>query len=77
MTSDKTSPWVDNIRALFRPGLTVYLWLFVGVMVVTFRAYFTGETIVERVIDPAIFAASTATVWWFGDRALRAPARKP
>jgi hypothetical protein len=58
--------WVDAARALVRPLLTL------GLSAVLAAAFFSmAPTDVARayVIDSLVFAAVTAIVWWFGDRA--------
>jgi hypothetical protein len=62
--------WVDAARALVRPLLTL------GLSAVLAAAFFSmAPTDAARayVIDSLVFAAVTAIVWWFGDRA---PPRK-
>jgi len=62
--------WVDAARALVRPLLTL------GLSVVLAAAFFSmapSDTARGYVIDSLVFAAVTAIVWWFGDRA---PSRK-
>ncbi len=55
--------WVAAVRGLTRPALTFVLWL-IGLLV------FFASTHEARqdFIDAVVFAATTATVWWFGDR---------
>jgi hypothetical protein len=62
--------WVDAARALVRPLLTL------GLSAVLAAAFFhmaPNDTARAYVIDSLVFAAVTAIVWWFGDRA---PPRK-
>jgi len=71
--------WVEAVRALVRPVLTPLLWLLY--MVVFFRVT-SGQA--ARLLEPeaagdlvsyfvanVAFAATAATLWWFGDRAPR------
>lgn len=59
-------PWVDAIRGLTRPGLTLLLWLIsAGIW---FGADADGRA---AIIETASFAATAATLWWFGDRGPR------
>lgn len=61
-------PWVDAVRALTRPALTVLL------VVILFIAWLSnGLTIDQRssLMNALIFAATTSIVWWFGDRSPR------
>ena len=63
--------WVDAVRALVRPLLTL------GLSAVLAAALFSmapNDTARAYVIDSLVFATVTAIVWWFGDRA---PARRP
>lgn len=55
--------WVDAARALTRPLLTVMLWIVAGVI------WFSAD-VNERVniVEATTFAATAATLWWFGDR---------
>lgn len=55
--------WVNAMRALTRPLLTLLLW------VITIVIWFTAD-LSERatLTETATFAATAATLWWFGDR---------
>jgi len=55
--------WVNAARALTRPILTLLLW---GI---TSAIWFSAD-LAERasVVETATFAATAATLWWFGDR---------
>lgn len=56
-------PFVNAVRALTRPALTLLLW------VITALVFFNVDTALrERVVETAVFAATAATLWWFGDR---------
>lgn len=56
--------WVNSVRALVRPALTVLLWL------ITFGIFFSvDENGRYSILNAAVFAATSATLWWFGDRA--------
>jgi hypothetical protein len=59
-----TYPWVNAVRALVRPALTLGLG---GFLCAAFFA--TGGTARAAISDSLVFAAVTAIVWWFGDRA--------
>ena len=61
------SLWVVNILRLVRPILTLLLW-----MITAFIFSKTGDA---SVIDAAVFAATAATLWWFGDRAPKPPVK--
>jgi hypothetical protein len=58
--------WVNAVRALTRPALTVLLWGMTG-------AVFLGADAAGQsgIVDTATFAATAATLWWFGDRGPR------
>lgn len=62
--------WVNAVRALTRPTLTVLLWGITG-------AVFLGadEAGQAGIVDTATFAATAATLWWFGDRGPRREVR--
>ena len=55
--------WVDAVRALTRPCLTILLWLIATV--IWFSAAPTDRAMIT---ETATFAATAATLWWFGDR---------
>jgi len=55
-----TSVWVNNVVRLVRPVLTLSLWVLV---VVLEKMSADADT-----IEAALFAATAATLWWFGDR---------
>lgn len=56
-------PWVNAVRGLTRPALTFLLWLIAGA--IYFGAEAAGR---EAITETATFAATAATLWWFGDR---------
>ena len=58
--------WVINILRLVRPSLTLLLWLI--------TAWILARTQDGDIANAAVFAATAATLWWFGDRA---PKPKP
>lgn len=55
------SQWVINLLRLVRPSLTLLLWLI--------TAWIFGATQDSAIVEAAVFAATAATLWWFGDRA--------
>jgi len=59
-------PWVNAVRALTRPSLTLGLTAFLAC---AFFAMTPGDIDRAYVADSLVFAAVTAIVWWFGDRA--------
>ncbi|MDJ0920908.1 MAG: hypothetical protein QNI84_07255 [Henriciella sp.] len=55
--------WVNAVRGLTRPVLTFLLW---GISAaIWFHADAAGQS---SIIETATFAATAATLWWFGDR---------
>jgi len=58
--------WVNAVRALTRPVLTLLLWLIAAGI---WLGAGTGERI--AITETATFAATAATLWWFGDRSPR------
>ena len=58
--------WVNAVRALTRPALTVLLWGITGT--VFLGADKAGQV---GIVDTATFAATAATLWWVGDRGPR------
>jgi len=67
-TLGATYPWVNAVRALVRPGLTLGLSTFLAS---AFFALAPGDIDRAYVADSLVFAAVTSIVWWFGDRAPR------
>ena len=61
--------WVNAVRALTRPVLTLTLWAIA-------IAIYAGADTAGRaaIVETATFAATAATLWWFGDRG---PRREP
>jgi len=57
----KASQWVINVLRLVRPSLTILLW------VITASIFLKTQN--QAVGEAAVFAATAATLWWFGDRA--------
>jgi len=46
-----------------RPVLTLFLWVI--------TAWIFHVTKNGAIVEAAVFAASAATLWWFGDRAIK------
>jgi hypothetical protein len=65
----KASLWVINALRLVRPLITVLLWIIATVIFLQTRD--------SAIIDAAVFAATAATLWWFGDRAPNPNSFKP
>lgn len=57
----EASKWVINLLRLVRPVLTLLLWLITG--------WIFAVTQEGSIVEAAVFAATAATLWWFGDRA--------
>lgn len=55
------SKWVINTLRLVRPALTLLLWFI--------TAWIFSRTQDGNIANSAVFAATAATLWWFGDRA--------
>lgn len=55
------SLWVINVLRLVRPSLTLLLWVITG--------WIFAVTQNGAIVEAAVFAATAATLWWFGDRA--------
>lgn len=58
-------PWVNAVRALVRPVLTLGLC---GFLSAAFFALPSGDAARSEITTSLVFAAVTAVVWWFGDR---------
>ena len=56
--------WVDAVRGLTRPTLTLLLWMIAASIWIG-----SDATVRSSVVDAVTFAATAATLWWFGDRA--------
>lgn len=72
--------WVNAVRALVRPVLTPLLWI--AVFVVFYRtasneARWIAEAdraeLIAYLVNSVVFAATAATLWWFGDRPQKPP----
>jgi len=58
--------WVSAVRSLTRPVLTLLLWLITG------GVYLSAEPESQAaIVETTTFAATAATLWWFGDRSTR------
>jgi len=78
--------WVNAIKDLFRPVLTLGLFIMVYLI---FRDIISGAGVIKTILDQTetinivkyivysvVFSATTAGVWWFGDRAFSPPGLK-
>lgn len=86
--------WVNGLRSMFRPFLTIALVVVVYLIFRDLLAAITGATGADGstlavifteaeakvaliyIIHSITFAAVTAIVWWFGDRAMAPPGAK-
>jgi hypothetical protein len=59
-------PWVNAVRALVRPTLTIGL---TGFLATAFFSLSPGDIDRAYIADSLVFVAVTSVVWWFGDRA--------
>jgi len=59
------SKWVINALRLVRPVLTILLWVI--------TAWIFAVSQERSIVEAAVFAATAATLWWFGDRAPKSP----
>ncbi|MBK8200012.1 MAG: hypothetical protein IPK75_16825 [Acidobacteria bacterium] len=66
----ESNQWVNAVRALTRPLLTLLLWLITGLV-------YLGAAAEARasIVETTTFAATAATLWWFGDRGNRREVR--
>ena len=85
------SGWVNNLRALFRPVLTLVMLGLVGWFFHSLLGNLNGDNpaiavaftpdeagaMVRSIVDAVVYTAMTAVAWWFGDRALQAKGGKP
>lgn len=60
-SSGAASQWVINTLRLVRPSVTFLLWI------ITAGIFLQTQN--EAIAEAAVFAATAATLWWFGDRA--------
>tara|TARA_R110000850_G_scaffold93465_7_gene197723 strand:- start:5004 stop:5522 length:519 start_codon:yes stop_codon:yes gene_type:complete len=82
MSGGETHMWVNDIKSLFRPALTLTLWI-ISLYLFTSLANDSKmlsqpevDELMKYMVYSIFFSASTATVWWFGDRALAPPGLK-
>jgi hypothetical protein len=62
-----TSGWVNDVRAMVRPAMTLILGIILGAMV-----YHNVAEVQAEAAQAIVFSAVTAITWWFGDRVPRA-----
>ncbi len=76
-----TSVWVNNFKACWRPLLTLLLWVLAALIFYDidgprWQGILEPQDIIallRYMVYSVFFCASTATTWWFGDRALSPP----
>lgn len=71
--------WVDKVRGLMRPGLTVFFAI--NMAIITYmliqanNALFTdpdyAQDMLRQVINAIIFLTNTSVTWWFGSRPVK------
>ena len=66
-SSGVASRWVIDLLRLVRPSLTFLLWIITAGIFV--------QTQNQAIAESAVFAATAATLWWFGDRAPKSARR--
>lgn len=62
-------PWVDAIKTLFRPAITLLLVALAGAIYFTFDAATTINALQEHIVYSILFLGEVAVTWWFADRA--------
>ena len=60
--------WVEAIRALFRPFLTVFLWIMAAYFFHEIQTATITSPIMLSIANDVMFAAGSSTGFWFGDR---------
>lgn len=82
MSNGETHMWVNDIKSLFRPVLTLVLWILSLYLFYSLAddskmlSQPEVDELMKYMVYSIFFSASTATVWWFGDRALAPPGLK-
>ncbi|WP_022850664.1 hypothetical protein [Limisalsivibrio acetivorans] len=80
MTAGKSYRWVEAVKTLFRPAVTLLLiagTFYTLYSIVTCRAWvnvLSGSTvsaIAVTIVESNVFLAATAVGWWFGDRGMK------
>lgn len=66
--SGRTSQWVTDILALFRPGLTTVLVLGTGALALTLGPSATTSSPQAMAFGTVAEMAALAVTWWFGSR---------
>jgi len=63
-------PWVEAIRALTRPVLTLEAQLLLALVFFAVKGSERAD-LLASVVDTVTFTASASLLWWFGERAER------
>lgn len=72
-----TQNWVmvalDGLRAIIRPGLTIYLCAITTMIYVQTRGLINGDpgdsfALLTKLIDTILYLTTTCVLWWFGSR---------
>lgn len=64
-----TYRWVEAVRALTRPFLTIESQVALAVVFFAIRRTADHADLVNQVVDTVTFCASASLLWWFGERA--------
>lgn len=91
-SAGETYKWVNAVKTLYRPVLTTGLVLIAYMIFKDLSAMLTGmgtsvlapgiftpeqaKELLVYDVNSLVFSASTAVVWWFGDRAFAPPGMK-
>lgn len=90
-TAGAAPGWVNAVRSLFRPALTagllIVVWLLWRDLIAALEeghsspllllfSDMEAKEMLSYIVHSLVFAASTAVVWWFGDRAMCPPGTK-
>ncbi len=71
--------WVDVIRGLMRPVITIGLLVLIGVIYFTAAASLAapdGTPMTVFIIQTVLYVGTTAVLWWFGTRNLAPSPRR-
>lgn len=72
--------WIDGVRSLMRPAITIYLLVIVTFITYNISALLGGlnslpvsdlYTLYSHIINQAVFLTVTAVLWWFGSRGVK------
>ena len=60
--------WVDVARGLLRPVLTLASLAFIAAIYWSLGTWAETVAMQERIVDTALYIATTCVLWWFGAR---------